>query len=249
MDASLPTFTALDAITQGIAGLLYLVIGVSAWLYARGDTRTQVFLGVALANVVAFALPTAAWLSGAGDLTSLPRAAVATVVSALGLGSVLLFHFSQVFPRRRPWIARHWTKFAVAYGVVPLVIGGLILLAPSDITDLSLAFVIPAVLLGLPCLILIAFVLPIAGIISLVKSFREAVGDLAPMRTPLLWLLVSQIAGGTIALLFAPVLATIAPNSTAQTAATLAVWLLGLMTPIAFALAVWRYGLPLEDQA
>jgi hypothetical protein len=54
-------------------------------------------------------------------------------------------------------------------------------------------------------------------------------------------ILLSQIAGGTLAILFAPVLAVLAPNSFMQPVLTIAIWALGLLTPAAYALAVFRF--------
>ena len=54
-------------------------------------------------------------------------------------------------------------------------------------------------------------------------------------------ILVSQVAGGALALVFAPALSVLAPGTIALTMLTLILWSLGLLTPIAFALAVWKY--------
>jgi hypothetical protein len=240
-----PTFTGLDAVTQGITGLLYLIVGLAAWLTAPRDVRTRVFLGIALASVTAFGIPAAAWISGTREVTELPRTAVVALSCAFGIGGVLLFHFCQVFPRRRPWIERWGRMLTAAYVITPIAILSLVLAAPSTLTEASTGFIISALVAGVPLIILLTVVLPVAGIVSLVKSYRDARGTgYHRMRTPLLWMLVSQIAGGTIALVFAPVLATVAPGAGAQTTLTVAAGLLGLMTPIAFALAVWKYRLP-----
>ena len=53
--------------------------------------------------------------------------------------------------------------------------------------------------------------------------------------------MLSQIGGGTLAVVFAPVLAIVAPNSFAQSLLTLIIWTLGLLTPLAFAAAVWKF--------
>jgi hypothetical protein len=248
MQTQLPSFTGIDALTQGVSGVLYVLVGVAAWLSVRGDSRTRVFLGLALANAAAFALPTVAWLSGTADLTSLGRASVGALICAFLIGSVVLFHFCQVFPRRRPWIRRFSILVTLLYVGIPVIVAGLVLLAPSDIIDVSAVFAIPAILLGLPLFLLVGLVLPVGGVLSLVKSYREADGKTRAMRTPLLLLLISQVGGGTIALIFAPVLATIAPNPTAKMAVTMTAWLLGMLTPVAFALAVWKYGLPPDER-
>src|SRR5215212_2779915 len=99
-----PVFTRVDGVTQAIAAACYLTIGAAAWLRAPRDIRTRVFLAFSLANLVVFGVPTVWWLRGTSDPTKLPAAATASVMSALGVGALLLFHFTQVFPRRRPWL-------------------------------------------------------------------------------------------------------------------------------------------------
>jgi hypothetical protein len=240
-----PTFTGLDAATQGIAGLLFLIVGLGAWSKAPADSRTRVFLGVAIANAITYGVQATAWLSGLRQVFSLPRGALAALFCGLSLGSLLLFHFCQVFPWRRPWIQKAGWTLRPAYALILLATAALVLLVPSNFDDFSPPILLGTVALGLPLLLLVGVALPLSAIVSLVKSYREAAGaDRRAMRVPLLWLLISQIAGGTISVLFAPVLALVAPNTAAQTALTITVWLLGLMTPAAFALAVWTYGLP-----
>lgn len=243
-----PTFTGIDAATQGAAGLLYLIVGVGAWLKSPVDSRTRVFLGVALANALAFAAQAAAWLSGQRELFQLPRAALGALLVGLTVGSLLLFHFCQVFPWRRPWIRRFGGILPPAYGLLLLATVAPVLLVPPlppDLGAISPVLLVGAFAVGLPLLIVVGVVLPLAAIVSLVKSFREAAApERRPMRVPLAWLLVSQIGGGTIGLIFAPVLAVLAPGAAVLTALTMAVWFLGLMTPVGFALAVWKYDLP-----
>ncbi len=241
-----PTFTALDVATQALAGVLYLAVGIAAWLKLRHDIRTRLFLGVALANAGGFAVPIVAWTSGTKDILSLDRVLLGTMLVSIVLGSLLLFHFCQVFPRRRPWIQRFRRWLIAGYAVAPLATFGLIAAAPSqeDLQNLGL-FLLALVAIGLPLILLAGIVLPIGGIISLVKSYRDSKDrETARVRTPLLWLLVSQIAGGTIALIFAPVLAVVAPTPDVQTGLKIVVVAFGIMTPAAFVLAVWKYGLP-----
>ncbi len=63
--------TWIDAVTQGIAGPVYLIVGLSAWRRSPGDERTRVFLGLTLANLVRFEVPAAAWFAGIVDITAL----------------------------------------------------------------------------------------------------------------------------------------------------------------------------------
>ena len=237
----MPTLTGFDAATQGAAALLYLAISVPAWLRAPADPRTRVFLAAAAANGVAFGLPAVGWLRGASDPLALARWQTAALLSALGLAALLLLHFTQVFPRRRPWIRSAPWQLPAGYVLTPLVIGGLVAYWPSDVASISTGYVVAAFALGFPLLVTLGVVVPVAGILSLLKSYREAETYAARLRTPLLWMLISQVGGGALALVFAPVLAIVAPNSAAQDALTLTTWVLGLLTPVAFASAVWRY--------
>lgn len=241
-----PLITTVDAVTQTLTGAVYLLVGVAAWVRLPHDVRTRLFLAMSLANVVGFAVPVLAWMYGARELLALPRSAFAALLVSLALASLLLFHFCQVFPRRRPWIRRFGKWVHAGYVVVPLAAAGLIFLAPSpDNVENVAPFLLAVVLIGVPLLLVVGVGLPIGGILSLVRSYREARdGDTRAARRPLLWLLVSQIAGGTLALIFAPVLAVVAPAEAVQTALKVVVAVFGVMTPVAFALSVWKYGWP-----
>lgn len=237
-----PVFTFLDAVTQGIAAACYLAVGIAAWVRATHDIRTRVFLAFSIANVIVLGIPTVWWLRGATDPRKLPVVATAAIMAGLGVGALLLFHFTQVFPRRRPWIKTSGIQMAIAYCLAPLAIAGLVQFAPASPEALTVPYVLSVILFGFPLLVLLGIVLPITAIVSLVRSHREVQQEgLGHLRRPLEWILVSQIAGGTLLIVFAPVLAVLAPNSATQSALTLVIWALGLLTPIAFAAAVWKY--------
>jgi len=244
MNLRAPEFTRVDAITQAVSGAVYLVVGFGAWWRAPRDIRTRVFLGFSSANVVVFAVPVVTWAWGltAGGL--LPRKATAAMLAGLGVGALLLFHFTQVFPRRRPWITSAGVQMWVVYILTPIVITGLILFMPDNPALITAPYVLAVLVFGFPLLVLLGFVVPVAAIFSLVKSHREVQRDgLTLMKRPLEWILISQIAGGTLAVVFAPVLMAIAPNSAVQVGLTLAVTALGLLTPFAVAAAVWKFGM------
>lgn len=238
-----PAFTTLDGVMQSIAAVCYLLIGAAAWLRAKRDIRTQVFLAFSLANLVVFGIPTFWWLRGMTDPRKLPAGATAAVMAALGVGALLLFHFTQVFPRRRPWIKESGSQMAIAYGLAPLAIAGLVLFAPTDPAKLTGPYVLAIIIFGFPLLVLLGIVLPVTAVVSLVRSHRDVLQQepLAHLKRPIEWILISQIAGGTLAILFAPVLQTLAPDSTTLTVVTLLIWALGLLTPLAFAAAVWKH--------
>lgn len=237
-----PSFTALDGLTQGTAALCYITIGIAAWLRATGDVRTRVFLGFSTANLVVFGIPTFWWLRGTADPTKLPMAATATVLATLGVGALLLFHFTQVFPRRRPWIKASGLQMTIAYCLVPVAIAGLIRFSPATLDTITVPYVLALIVFGFPLIVLLGFVLPVAAIVSLLRSHREVQqGGLAHLKTPLELILLSQIAGGTLAIVFAPVLAVLAPHSAIQSVLTVAIWAFGLLTPLAYAAAVWKF--------
>ena len=235
-------FTLLDALTQGLAAACYVSVGLAAWLRATGDIRTRVFLAFAFANLMVFGVPTVFWIRGAGDPTKLPAGATAAIMAGLGIGALLLFHFTQVFPRRRPWIRTAGIQMAVAYGVTPLAIAGMVRFAPATPADLRPPYILALIVFGFPLMVLLGIVLPIAAIVSLSRSHREMHGSgLLHLKRVLELVLLSQIGGGVLAIVFAPVLTVVAPNSASRLVLTVAIWALGLLTPIAYAAAVWKY--------
>jgi hypothetical protein len=239
---STPVFTSLDAVTLGIAALCYLAVGTGAWLRARHDIRTRVFLALSIANVIVFGVPTLWWLLGTTDPRQLPAEATAVVMTALGAGALVLFHFTQVFPRRRPWIKTAGIQMPIAYCLAPPAIAVLVMFAPAVPDAITVSYVLMFILFGFPLLILLGIVVPVAAIVSLVRSYREVGAQgLAHLQRPIAWILVSQIAGGTLSIVFAPVLVVLARNEMARSGLTLAIWGLGLLTPLAFAAAVWKY--------
>lgn len=243
----------MDGVTQGAAALVYLIVGVAGWLRAPGDIRTRIFLAFSAANIVVFGIPTVWWLRGTNDPTKLPAVATAAIIVALGVGVLLLFHFTQVFPRRRPWLQSSGIQMTVAYALTPLTIAALIRYAPPTVEKLTAAFVLVFLVFGFPLLVLLGLVLPVAGIVSLLRSHREIqrIGPIG-LKRPIEWILISQIAGGTLVVVFAPVLAVVAPNGVLQSILTLATFAFGLLTPAAYAAAIWKYGLldvPVDSSA
>ena len=230
--------------TDATAAAVYLAVGMTAWLRAPRDIRTRVFFAFSLANVVVFGIPTFWWVRGTADPTKLPAAATAAVMAALGVGALLLFHFTQVFPRRRPWIRSSGIQMAAAYVLAPLTIAVLVRFAPPSMDKLTTSYILVFLVFGFPLLVLLGFVLPVAAIVSLLRSHRDVQQDgLAHLKRPLEWILLSQVAGGTLAIVFAPVLAVIAPNGVMQSILTVAIWAFGLLTPAAYAAAIWKYRL------
>lgn len=238
-----PVVTGFDALTQGISALLYLAIGLAAWARAQHDVRTRIFLAFSLANVLALMVPVLAWVLGMRDTALFPRSAAALLMAGLGLSALLLFHFTQVFPRKRPWIRGAGIQMSVAYLLAPIAIAALIRFAPPTLAEVQTPYIIGFVVFGFPLLVLLGFVLPIAAIVSLLRSFRDARLLNAPIARPLAMILVSQIAGGMLAIVFGPVIATAAAGAIVTFVLKAIIWLLALLTPVAFAAAVWQYDL------
>ena len=168
---------------------------------------------------------------------------------------------------RQPWSSRGWAwrhcssftsrrsfragapgsgtagiQIAAGYALIPVVIVGLVVFVPSNPVDITPAYILAFIIFGFPLLVLLAIVLPVTAIVSLVRSYHEAgQADLLRARVPLAMILLGQIAGGALALVFAPALTVIAPNSMALSVLTVIMWVFGLLTPIAFGLAVWKY--------
>ena len=129
----------------------------------------------------------------------------------------------------------------IAYALTPIAIVGLLRFLPDSMDKLTIPYAIAALVFGFPLVVLLTLVLPVAGIVSLLRSHREfRDGTYAYLKRPLEWILLSQIAGGTLAIIFAPLLVVLAPNSILQSALTVLIWALGLMTPVAFAFSVFR---------
>lgn len=236
-----PAFTMLDGLTQALAALCYVLVGTAAWLRATADIRTRVFLALAFANAILCAVPTFWWLRGTADPSKLPLAATAAVMAALGVGALLLFHLSQVFPKRRPWIRTSGIQMAVAYCLAPVTIAGLVWFAPASGDGLTPPYILAMIVFGFPLIVLVGLVLPVAAIVSLARSRRELPQTGAfQLKRAIELILLSQIAGGVLAALFAPMVAVAAPNSVSQSVLALIIWTLGLLTPLAFAVAVWK---------
>ena len=98
------------------------------------------------------------------------------------------------------------------------------------------------VFIGLPTIFIVAIVLPFAGLLSIYYSILAArAAGLEQARQPLMGILVSQLAGGVLAILIIPLLHVVAPAGPWVTIAAALLFGFGLLMPIAFAAAVWKF--------
>ena len=241
MDTVFPPLTAtrFDAVTSAGSAAVYLLIAFAALVRAPRDVRTAVFLLVAVTGLPPYLLPAYAWFRPGSALT---RPLVSVLAVSLVLGSLALFHFTQVFPWRRPWIRRYFELLLTGYGLGPLIVLGLIWFAPKQAEDIEAPYAVLTIFIGLPAIFIVAVVLPFAGLLSLYYSLLAArAAGLEHARRPLLAILISQLAGGVLAILIIPLLHFVAPTGPWVTIASGLLFGFGLLMPIAFAAAVWKF--------
>lgn len=210
-----PPVTAFDASASVVSLIVYL--GVALVMLARHarDARASVFFVVAATSAVPYVVSLLQWRKGAGVYTP---AVIACMAAAFSIGSAALFHFTQVFPWRRPWIRAHRPWLIAAYVVPPLpvaaaawMLGALMSALQSDAGGLGAvsAGLVEALILlgGIPAIMLVGIVLPLSGVMSLFKSWHEArTAANEPARRASFWILVSQLGGGVLAILVLPLL-------------------------------------------
>lgn len=250
-----PQLTAFQAVTQMIAAGVYLSIGAAALAHAPRDERTRVFCALSVAHAVGFTIPAGGWLLGVTSPAAFGRIPLGIMLAALSLAALLMFHFSQVFPRRRPWIRGSGPQLPIAYALTGPAVFLLVRWWPLTKDEVSAKFGLAFLLFGFPLMVLLGLVLPIASIVSFLRSLREQplprvvqgpvgsadAGALPDARPTIFGILVSQLAGGALGLLVLGPLGRYAPESFAVTLVALTVWMLGLLTPVAYAAGVWKY--------
>lgn len=221
MDAMLqtPSATAFDAIASCVSLVVYLGAAIVALARRPADVRARVFLVIALTSAVPYSLTLLQWWKGAGVYTP---PAIAATTAAFAIGSAALFHFTQVFPSRRPWIRAHGRWLIAAYALPPIPAAlvawvlGTIMTAMEAATQsgsgglgaVSAGLTETVILLGaIPMVVVIGIVLPLAGMLSLFKSWKEAKqAQNEPARVATFWMLISQLGGGVLAILVLPLL-------------------------------------------
>lgn len=98
------TVGSFEAVMSAISALLYLFVAAAALAKAPRDGRVRAFVVLALANVAPLLVPVLFWYRGAVAFT---RPLIFALAVSLTVGSLVLFHFFQIFPWRRPWIREH----------------------------------------------------------------------------------------------------------------------------------------------
>lgn len=245
-----PSATAFDAAASALSLTVYLVVAIAGLGRAPRDARARTFLAVALTGAVPYALSPLQWWKGTAVYT--PAIIAATAVS-FALGSAALFHFTQVFPRRRPWILAHTTWLAAAY-VVPLVpvaalawfvgqvtqqVAALDTAGSGGLGAVSDAGLIAILMLAaFPLVVLVGVVLPFCGVLSLFKSWQEAKKEgNAPARVATLRMLISQMGGGVLAVLVLPLLHVIGVGPPWSAVIAALTYGFALIMPLAYAAA------------
>jgi hypothetical protein len=251
-----PSATAFEACSGIIAGAVYLIVGVAALARAPRDIRARLFFATALSSAVPYSLPFLIWSRGSAAAFTTPM--MTAVALSLMAGSLTLFHFTQVFPWRRPWLRAHWRWLYAGYATIPVPLavlvvlsttlsGGLAAIGPGGMGAVSPGIAEGLALLVLvivvPAILMFGLVVPCAAIYSLYKTWIKArtSGEEAA-RVTTCWILASQMAGGVLAVLIVPLLRLVAPAGPWVTIAAVLLLAFSLLMPLAFAAGVWRYG-------
>jgi hypothetical protein len=244
-----PVATAFDAASSLISAVLYLVVAAAALARAPADSRTRVFLVIAIASAAPYSITTLIYLRGARAAFYWPVVAATTL--SLMFGSLALFHFTQVFPWRRPWIRAHGRWLAAAYaGVVLLGAVGIWMLRTIDVAvddtsglgaPIGIEESLALIVVVLPAVFALGVVTPFAGLLSLYKSWIAArTRGIRAARVTTFWMLISQMAGGVLTILIIPLLHLVAPAGPWVTIAAVLLFGFSLLMPIAFAVGVWK---------
>lgn len=248
-----PSATAFEACAGIAAAATYLLVGAAVLAGAPRDIRARLFFATALASLAPYLVPFLIWWRGPAAVLAIP--VMIAVALSLMAGSLTLFHFTQVFPWRRPWIRAHGRWLHAGYAAVPLLVTVLVpvfmVIAGFSASDperigavsagLAEGLVLVLLVIVLPAVFLFGVVLPCAAIYSLFKTSRAAAGSSEAARLTTHWILVSQMAGGVLAVLVIPLLRVVAPTGPWVTIAGLLLMAFSLLMPLAFAAGVWTY--------
>ncbi len=237
-----PTPTCFDTITTAVIAAASLLVAIAAIVRAPRDVRALVFLAVAALNAGPAAGTIILWREGTRAAYT-PGLVAMLFITTLA-GSLALFHFTQVFPWRRPWISRHRNWLLLSYLVVTLVPLGMLAILPRSVEQITAVWGLITIAAALPLIGFYGVVVPLAGLVSLYKSYLEAkaAGKHTPARAAL-WMLVSQVGGGILAAILLPLLHMLALPLAWTTAASALLFAFGILMPLSYAAAVWRFHL------
>jgi hypothetical protein len=251
-----PVATIYEVAGAIVSAALYLIVGFAAAARAPRDVRAGVFLVSGIASVPPYLITVLLWARGPGAAFTLP---VMTLVGlSLMVGSLALFHFTQVFPWRRPWIRAHGRWLLAGYLFVPIAIALPIVAFGPFIAEMAsvsstgsgglgavsvgISESLVLLLIVLPVLFVLGLVLPFAALFSLYKSWLAAkAAGVEAARVTTFWILISQMAGGVLTILIIPLLHLVAPVGPWVTIAATLLFAFGLLMPLAFAAGVWKY--------
>ena len=252
-----PVATIFEVCAAIASAALYLIVGIAALARAPRDPRTRAFLATAAVSAVPYSVTLLLWAGGPDAALALP--VIATVGLSLMLGSLVLFHFTQVFPWRRPWIRAYWRWLLAGYLLVPFALAvPLWMFGPfiaefaaistgsggvgAVSADLSESLVFVLLIVVVPVLFVLGIVVPFGAVFSLYKSWLAAkAAGIAPARVTVFWILISQLAGGVLTILIIPLLRFVAAAGPLVTIASALLFGFSLLMPLAFAAGVWKY--------
>ncbi len=255
-----PVATTFEALTAIVSAALYLIVGAAALIHARRDVRARVFFATALASAAPYSVTVLLWARGSAATFTLP--VTAGVGLSLMMGSLTLLHFTQVFPWRRPWIRAHGKWLFGGYVTVPVAVAGAAWLftrtfgSVSDFGTVAApgsgglgamsagepALGLVLLLVVVPIVFVLGVVVPFAAAVSLYKTWLAAkAAGVEAARLTTLWILISQMAGGVLAILIIPLLHLVAPTGPWVTIAAVLLFAFGLLMPLAVAAGVWKY--------
>jgi len=246
---SAPSATAFDALSSLASAGIYVIVALAALAQAPHDARVRVFLAVALCGIAPYWVTAQIW--AVGWQSALTKRAIVFVVLSLMMGSLALFHFSQVFPWRRPWIRSYAPRLWAAYLVIPVIVGLAAFLTPGLDDGVGgfgavspaggILFFMAAIAVVMSFAFVLGIVVPLAGLLSLYKSFLAARAKGVDSARRTTWLmLVSQLGGGALTILVVPLMRLAAPPGPWLTLASALLFGCAMLMPLAFALGVWR---------
>jgi hypothetical protein len=235
-----PVIDRVEAMTSAFSALVYIVVAILALMKDARDARVRLFFVLALTGLVPYLTPVLFWREGDGAQFTKPL--VLALALSVTFGGIALFHFLQIFPWRRRWIRDHLRWLGAAYIVCPLLAGALIAAGPDRLDDMTPTFALTVFAVGLPLLVLVGIVLPFAGLLSIYNSWLTAKRlQLAAAERPALAILVSQLAGGVLAIVIVPLLHFVLPSGPWTSVASMLLFGFGLLMPLAFADAIWHH--------